>query len=137
MDECYVGNIRRCGLKGRQGLCCCSQGFQGLLGGPVWAEAQVLKRGCPCGDMGRSTSERGHEYKGPEAGEGLACSTDSEEATEAGVVSKEGQGEGWVRWDKLARALIQCEEMPREGFSAGDPRDDLFGDRIRTLPLGG
>lgn len=52
----------------------------------------MLKRGCPCGDMGRSMSERGHEYKGPEAGEGLACSTDNEEVTVAGIVSKEKQG---------------------------------------------
>lgn len=96
----------------------------------------MLKSGCLCGDMGRSMSERGHEYRGPEAGEGLACSTDSEETTVAGIVSKE-QGVGWVRWDKLGRALIQCEEMPHEGFSAGEPRDNLLGDRIRTLPLGG
>lgn len=31
----------------------------------------------------------------------------------------------------------ECEEMPLEGSSAGDHRDNLLGERIRTLPLGG
>lgn len=98
----------------------------------------MLTRGCPCGDMGRSTSERGHEYKGPEVGEGIACSTDSEEATVAGVVSKEEQGVGVGQVGQTRKGFnSECEEMPREGFSAGDPRDNLLGDRIRTLPLGG
>lgn len=44
----------------------------------------MLKRSCLCRDMVINMLGRGHrEYKGPEVGEGLACSKDSEVATVA------------------------------------------------------
>lgn len=46
----------------------------------------MLKRSCPCRDMAMNMLGTGHsEYKGPEVGEGLACSEDSEVATVAEV----------------------------------------------------
>lgn len=59
----------------------------------------MLKRSCLCRDMVINMLGRGHrEYKGPEVGEGLACSKDSEVATVAGE-SSAGRGmEGVVRY---------------------------------------